>query len=98
MTRLLRINIGKGQKREHESGKVGGTPKKVQAYHRLNIPLVILKRPVTDDQDSSGDIHEGLREIREQNPNVEIVFTQELGSDDGIANMAAPQIKEVTNA
>lgn len=36
-----------------ESGKVGGTLEKVQACLRLNIALVILKRPVTDDQDSS---------------------------------------------
>lgn len=36
-----------------ESGKVGGTLEKVQACHRLNIPLVILKRPITDDKDSS---------------------------------------------
>lgn len=36
-----------------ESGKVGGTLEKVQACHRLNIPLVILKRPVNDAQDSS---------------------------------------------
>jgi len=36
-----------------ESGKVGGTLEKIQACHRLNIPLVILKRPVTDDRDSS---------------------------------------------
>lgn len=36
-----------------ESGKVGGTLEKVQACHRLNIPLVILKRPATDGQDSS---------------------------------------------
>jgi len=36
-----------------ESGKVGGTLEKVQACQRLNIPLVILKRPFTDSQDSS---------------------------------------------
>ena len=36
-----------------ESGKVGGTLEKVQACQRLKIPLVILKRPVTDGQDSS---------------------------------------------
>jgi precorrin-6A/cobalt-precorrin-6A reductase len=36
-----------------ESGKVGGTLEKVQACQRLNIPLVILKRPVTDSQDRS---------------------------------------------
>lgn len=36
-----------------ESGKVGGTLEKVQACQHLNIPLVILKRPVTDGEDSS---------------------------------------------
>ncbi len=36
-----------------ESGKVGGTLEKVQACQHLNIPLVILKRPFTDVQDSS---------------------------------------------
>ena len=44
------------------------------------------------------DIHEELREIREQHPNVEIVFTKELGADDGIANLAAQRIKEVVKA
>jgi len=36
-----------------ESGKVGGTLEKVQACHHLNIPLVILQRPVADGPDSS---------------------------------------------
>lgn len=40
------------------------------------------------------DIHEELREIKEQNPNVEIIFTKELGADDGIANLACLRIKE----
>ena len=43
------------------------------------------------------DIHEELREIREQNPNVEIIFTKELGADDGIANLAAERIKGAVN-
>ncbi len=43
------------------------------------------------------DIHEELREIREQHPNVEIVFTKELGADDGIANLAAERIKGAVN-
>ena len=43
------------------------------------------------------DIHEELREIREQHPNVEILFTKELGADDGIANLAAQRIKEAGN-
>ena len=36
-----------------ESGQAGGTLEKVQACLSLNIPLVILKRPVTDGQNSS---------------------------------------------
>ena len=44
------------------------------------------------------DIHEELREIREQHPNVEILFTKELGADDGIANLASLRIKEAVNA
>ena len=43
------------------------------------------------------DIHEELREIRAQHPNVEIIFTKELGADDGIANLAAQRIKEAMN-
>jgi len=44
------------------------------------------------------DIHEELREIREQHPNVEIIFTKELGADDGIANLASLRIKDAVNA
>lgn len=40
------------------------------------------------------DIHEELREIREQHPEVEIIFTRELGADDGIASLASLRIKE----
>lgn len=36
-----------------ESGKVGGTLEKVRACLSLGIPLVILKRPITEDQDVS---------------------------------------------
>ncbi|SPF39553.1 sirohydrochlorin cobaltochelatase (short variant) [Candidatus Desulfosporosinus infrequens] len=46
----------------------------------------------------SVDIHEELREIREQHPNVEIIFTKELGADDGIANLAWVRIKEAMGA
>ena len=46
----------------------------------------------------SVDIYEELREIREQHPNVEIVYTQELGADDGIANLALVRIKEAMGA
>src|SRR5665648_52592 len=44
------------------------------------------------------DIHEELREIREQHPNVEIIFTKELGADDGIANLASLRIEEDVKA
>ena len=44
------------------------------------------------------DIHEELRDIRAQHPNVEIIFTKELGADDGIANLASLRIKEAVNA
>jgi len=40
------------------------------------------------------DIHEELREIRELHPEVEIIFTRELGADDGIASLASLRIKE----
>lgn len=40
------------------------------------------------------DIHEELQEIREQHPEVEIIFTRELGADDGIASLASFRIKE----
>ena len=46
----------------------------------------------------SVDIHEELREIREKYPQVEIIFTPELGADDGIANLAGLRIKEVLQA
>ena len=46
----------------------------------------------------SVDIHEELRELREQHPNVEVIFTKELGADDGIANLASLRIKEAMGA
>ena len=42
----------------------------------------------------SVDIYEELREIREKYPNVEIIYTKELGADDGIASLATLRIKE----
>lgn len=42
----------------------------------------------------SVDIYEELHEIREQYPNVEIIYTKELGADDGIASLATLRIKE----
>jgi len=46
-----------------ESGKVGGTLEKVQACLNLNIPLVILKRPESEVQDSS--ISEFIKHLEE---------------------------------
>ncbi|MDQ7093451.1 CbiX/SirB N-terminal domain-containing protein [Desulfosporosinus sp. PR] len=40
------------------------------------------------------DIHEELRELREQHPNVEVIYTKELGADDSIASLACDRIKE----
>lgn len=40
------------------------------------------------------DVHEEIREIREKYPNVVIEFTQELGADDTIAQLASLRIKE----
>lgn len=40
------------------------------------------------------DIHNEVREIQEQHPDVEIVFTAELGADDAIASLACSRIKE----
>ncbi len=44
------------------------------------------------------DIHEELREIRSLYPEMEIVFTNELGADDVIAKLASTRIKEVRGA
>lgn len=40
------------------------------------------------------DIHNEVREIQEKHPEVEIVFTAELGADDAIASLACSRIKE----
>lgn len=40
------------------------------------------------------DIHEEIREIRENHPDVEIIFAKELGADDVIAELASVRIKE----
>jgi sirohydrochlorin ferrochelatase len=40
------------------------------------------------------DIHEEVREIQEKHPEVEIIFTPELGADDSIAYLASSRIKE----
>lgn len=42
----------------------------------------------------SVDIHEELKEIRVQYPEVDIIFTTELGADDLIAQLASSRIKE----
>lgn len=44
------------------------------------------------------DIHEELSELRKKYPNVEILFTAELGADDGIAKLATLRIKETMSA
>jgi len=49
MIKQLRIDVVVAK----ESGKVGGTLEKVKACQHLNIPLIILKRPVTDGQHRS---------------------------------------------
>lgn len=40
------------------------------------------------------DIREEVREIQEKHPQVEIIFTSELGADDSIAHLASSRIKE----
>lgn len=40
------------------------------------------------------DIHNEVQEIQEKHPEVEIVFTSELGADDSIAFLASSRIKE----
>lgn len=59
MFKQLRIDVVVAK----ESGKVGGTLEKVQACLSLNIPLVILKRPETEGQDSS--IFEFIKHLEE---------------------------------
>lgn len=44
------------------------------------------------------DIHEEIEEIQRKHPEVEIVFTSELGADDSIAFLASSRIKEVLSA
>ena len=44
------------------------------------------------------DIHEEVKEIQEKYPDVEIIFTKELGADETIANLACSRIKEALGA
>lgn len=44
------------------------------------------------------DVHEEIREIKEKYPNIEILFTNELGADDAIAQLASLRIKEALGA
>lgn len=44
------------------------------------------------------DIHEEIKDIKAQFPQIEIIFTQELGADDAIANLACSRIKEAMGA
>lgn len=48
-----------------ESGKVGGTLEKVQACLRLNLPLVILKRPVSEKNLNSLTMHQFIKHLEE---------------------------------
>lgn len=41
------------------------------------------------------DIHEELREIREEFPNIEIIFTKELGVDESIVQLVIKRIEGV---
>lgn len=40
------------------------------------------------------DIHNEIQEIQNKHPEVEIIFTSELGADDAIAFLASSRIKE----
>ncbi|HBV85373.1 MAG TPA: cobalamin biosynthesis protein CbiX [Desulfosporosinus sp.] len=42
----------------------------------------------------SKEIHERIKKIRTQFPQIDIVFAKELGADDIIANLACSRIKE----
>ncbi|MEL1134592.1 CbiX/SirB N-terminal domain-containing protein [Desulfitobacterium sp. THU1] len=44
------------------------------------------------------DVHQEVREIMEKHPEVEIVFTNELGADDVIAQLASLRIREALGA
>ncbi|AGA68542.1 hypothetical protein Desdi_1025 [Desulfitobacterium dichloroeliminans LMG P-21439] len=44
------------------------------------------------------DVHEEICEIKEKYPEVEIVFTNELGADDVIAQLASLRIREALGA
>lgn len=48
-----------------ESGKVGGTLEKVKACLSLNIPLVILKRPVTEKDLNSCNMNQFIKHLEE---------------------------------
>ena len=42
----------------------------------------------------STDVHEEIKDIKVQFPQIEIIFAKELGADDTIANLACSRIKE----
>lgn len=48
-----------------ESGKLGGTPEKVQACLRLNIPLVLIKRPEADKDSHSFTVTQFIKHLEE---------------------------------
>lgn len=61
MFRQLKIEVVVAK----ESGKVGGTQEKVQACFNLNIPLVILKRPVVEKDSNSCTITQFIKQLEE---------------------------------
>ena len=48
-----------------ESGKIGGTLEKVKACLNLNIPLVILKRPITEKASNSLTLSQFIKNLEE---------------------------------
>lgn len=48
-----------------ESGKIGGTLEKVQACLSLNLPLIILKRPVTETDSNSCSLAQFIKHLEE---------------------------------
>lgn len=61
MFKQLEINVVVAK----ESGKVGGTLEKVQACLNLNLPLIILKRPITETDSNSCTITEFIKKLEE---------------------------------
>lgn len=77
------------------------------AHHTPNLPEAVLQKITEGAQKIlimplflfrgmhvTVDIYEEIREVQEKYPDVEIRFTQELGADDTIAQLASLRIKE----